>query len=81
MGSENYRPRWENALLKTIGFSETTKRGNMKIFDMICYCFGYTREAIEQDVLENGRSIITEKIIAEKRFGTCQCPTKNPKGR
>ena len=49
--------------------------------DMICYCFGYTREAIEQDVLENGRSIITEKIIAEKRFGTCQCPTKNPKGR
>ena len=49
--------------------------------EMICYCFGYTREAIEQDVLENGRSIITEKIIAEKRFGTCQCPTKNPKGR
>jgi hypothetical protein len=32
MGSENYRPRWENALLKTIGFSETTKRGKHENF-------------------------------------------------
>jgi hypothetical protein len=49
--------------------------------EMICYCFEYTREDIEQDVLKNGRSIITEKIIAEKKFGDCQCTTKNPKGR
>ena len=48
--------------------------------EMICYCFGYTRETIEQDVLENGRSIITEKIIAEK-IGGCNCRTKNHKGR
>jgi len=49
--------------------------------EMICYCFEYTREDIEQDVLKNGRSIITEKIIAEKKFGGCQCTTKNPKDR
>jgi hypothetical protein len=49
--------------------------------EMICYCFEYTREDIEQDVLKNGRSIITEKIITEKKFGGCQCTTKNPKGR
>jgi hypothetical protein len=49
--------------------------------EIICYCFGYTREAIEEDVRQNDRSLITEKIIAEKRFGTCQCRTQNPKGR
>jgi hypothetical protein len=49
--------------------------------EMICYCFGYTREAIEQDVLKSGHSTITEKIIAEKKFGGCKCRTKNPKGR
>ncbi len=49
--------------------------------EMVCYCFEYTREDIEQDVLKNGRSTITEKIIAEKKIGGCNCRTKNPKGR
>ena len=47
----------------------------------ICYCFEYTREDIERDILENGRSKIMEKIIAEKKLGGCQCATKNPRGR
>ncbi len=49
--------------------------------DFICYCFKYTREDIEVDLQKNGRSLILEKIQAEKRMGTCQCATKNPKGR
>ena len=49
--------------------------------EMVCYCFEYTREDIEQDVLKNGRSTITEKIITEKKIGSCNCRTKNPKGR
>ncbi len=49
--------------------------------EMICYCFGFSDEDIERDMLENGRSTITEKIIAEKKFGNCQCAEKNPKGR
>jgi len=49
--------------------------------ELICYCFGYTRSDIEKDVVENkGRSTILEKILAEKKKGTCQCHVKNPKG-
>ncbi len=49
--------------------------------EMICYCFEYSREDIERDVRQHGHSTITEKIIAEKKFGNCQCSKKNPKGR
>lgn len=49
--------------------------------ELVCYCFGHTREAIEQDFLRNGRSLILEKIAAEKKAGGCDCANKNPKGR
>jgi len=49
--------------------------------DLICYCFKYTREDIEQDYLKNGRSLIFEKILAQKKMGACQCALKNPGGR
>ena len=49
--------------------------------EQICYCFGYTARDIEQDVLVHGRSKIMERIFAEKKAGTCQCATKNPKGQ
>jgi hypothetical protein len=49
--------------------------------DLICFCFGYTRKAIEQDFIKNGRSFILEKISAEKKAGGCDCAAKNPKGR
>ena len=51
------------------------------MIDMVCHCFGYSRDDIEQDVLINGRSLILEKIIDEKKFGRCQCTTLNPRGR
>jgi hypothetical protein len=49
--------------------------------DLVCYCFGYTRSAIEKDYLDNGRSGIYEKIASEKKVGGCNCAKKNPKGR
>ena len=49
--------------------------------DLICYCFSYTRRDIEQDFINNGRSLILEKISAEKKAGGCDCAAKNPKGR
>ena len=49
--------------------------------DLVCYCFEYTREDIQQDFLEHGRSLIMEKITSEKKMGTCQCATKNPSGK
>ena len=51
------------------------------IDDLICYCFEYTRDDIEQDYIKNGRSFIMEKITAEKKTGGCDCVIKNPKGR
>ena len=49
---------------------------------LICYCFGYTDEAIRRDVVEHGgRSTIMERIKAEKSKGRCQCKTRNPRGR
>ncbi len=49
--------------------------------DLICYCFEYSAEDIRQDFIKHGRSMIMEKIQAEKQIGTCQCATKNPGGR
>jgi len=49
--------------------------------DFVCYCFEYSENDIRQDYLKNGKSMILEKIQTEKRFGNCQCATKNPKGK
>jgi hypothetical protein len=49
--------------------------------ELVCYCFGYSEEDIREDYLKNGKSMIMEKIQMEKKFGNCQCATKNPKGK
>jgi hypothetical protein len=49
--------------------------------NLICYCSEYSVEDIKQDYIKNGRSLIVERILAEKNFGNCQCATKNPKGK
>jgi PAS domain-containing protein len=33
--------------------------------ELICYCFGYTRADIEQDVVAHGKSTIIERIASE----------------
>lgn len=48
--------------------------------DLVCYCFEYTRKAIEKDYLKNGLSTILEIIVSEKKAGECDCAKKNPKG-
>ncbi|MBW2028627.1 MAG: hypothetical protein JRH06_00805 [Deltaproteobacteria bacterium] len=49
--------------------------------ELVCYCFGYSERDIVEDCSKNGRSLIMEKIMAEKKRGECDCSTKNPKGR
>jgi len=50
--------------------------------DTVCFCFGYTKQAIEQDCLDHGgRSTILERIVREKQRGGCHCAQTNPKGR
>ena len=48
-----------------------------KLDDLVCYCFGYTVNDIEQDFVKNERSLIIEKIAAEKKAGGCDCVNKN----
>lgn len=49
--------------------------------EKICWCFGYTNEDIVRDVLQHGRSLIMERIMANKKDGKCDCAHKNPKGK
>jgi uncharacterized protein with HEPN domain len=49
--------------------------------ELVCYCFGYSRKDIETDFIQHHRSLILEKIAAEKKAGGCDCAHKNPKGR
>ncbi|RJR17323.1 MAG: BFD-like (2Fe-2S) protein [Desulfobacteraceae bacterium] len=49
--------------------------------ETICYCFDYTAEDIQNDLLLNGRSTILERIQKEKSSGLCNCGIKNPKAR
>jgi hypothetical protein len=50
--------------------------------NLICYCFGYSEEDIIRDVLENnGTSSIMERILTEKKNGTCNCKFNHPEGK
>jgi hypothetical protein len=64
-----------------IGDYVSLEAGGDQIGGLICYCFQHTRDDIEQDFIQNGRSLIMEKIAAEKKVGGCDCANKNPKGR
>ena len=47
----------------------------------VCYCFGFTRKDIQDEIAETGRSTIAERISAEVKAGNCACEVKNPSGK
>ncbi len=47
----------------------------------ICYCFKHTKEAIQDDARQHGRSTIMESIITLSKNGKCNCAVNNPKGK
>jgi hypothetical protein len=47
----------------------------------VCYCFGFTRKNIQDEIAETGRSAIGERITAEVKAGNCACEVKNPSGK
>ena len=47
----------------------------------VCYCFGFTRADIREEIVEMGRSTIAERISAEVKAGNCACEVKNPSGK
>jgi hypothetical protein len=47
----------------------------------VCYCFGFTRKDIADEIERTGRSTVVGKIKAEVKAGNCACEVKNPSGR
>lgn len=53
-----------------------------KMEKTVCFCYGYTDEAIREDVhRHHGRSLIHEAILAARQQGVCQCAVRHPQGR
>lgn len=46
----------------------------------VCYCFGWTRARIKEEILETGRSTAIESIGEHVRAGRCGCEVNNPQG-
>ena len=47
----------------------------------ICYCFGFTRQDICDEIRSTGQSTVAERITAEVEAGHCACEVKNPSGK
>ncbi len=47
----------------------------------ICYCFGFSRQDIWDEIRSTGKSTVAERITAEVESGRCACEVKNPSGK
>ena len=47
----------------------------------ICYCFGFTRQDISDEIRRTGNSTVAKTIAAEVEAGRCACEVKNPSGK
>jgi len=47
----------------------------------VCYCFGFSRQNIQSEITETGRSTIADRILEEVKAGNCACEVKNPSGK
>lgn len=46
----------------------------------VCYCFGVSRRAIQEEAEQQGTSSASQRIRAEVTAGRCACEVRNPKG-
>lgn len=46
----------------------------------ICYCFGFDREAIRDDIRRTGDTDIQRVITSRVKAGECRCEDTNPSG-
>lgn len=47
----------------------------------LCYCFGFTRRDIFDEIRNTGKSTVAMRITAEVEAGRCACEMKNPSGK
>lgn len=46
----------------------------------VCYCFGWTRERIQQEITQTGRSSAETSIRNQVKMRRCGCEVNNPQG-
>lgn len=46
----------------------------------VCYCFGFTPDAIRAEIVDTGKSTAVDQITQGVRDGKCACEITNPKG-
>jgi hypothetical protein len=46
----------------------------------LCYCFGFDRKAIREDIKTKGKTDIPQMISARVKAGECHCEETNPSG-
>jgi hypothetical protein len=46
----------------------------------VCYCFGFDRKAIRDDIRRTGATGIQQMITSRVRAGECRCEDANPSG-
>ena len=47
----------------------------------ICYCFGFTRQDIWEEIRSTRKSTVAERITTEVKAGHCACEVRNPSGK
>jgi hypothetical protein len=47
----------------------------------VCYCFGFTRQDIWDEICDTGKSTVAKRITAEIEAGRCACEVRNPSGK
>jgi hypothetical protein len=46
----------------------------------LCYCFGYDRQMVREDIRRKGETDIQQSITQRVRAGECRCEETNPSG-
>ena len=46
----------------------------------LCYCFGWDRKRIQDEIRQTGKSTAVESITKEVKAGRCFCERSNPQG-
>ncbi len=61
-------------LSAVVGLKDGAEPANM------CYCFGWTKERMKEDIKQNGKSTVLEDIKFRMNTEGCSCEIKNPSG-
>jgi hypothetical protein len=76
--SSDHKQTFESSDARTIvGFKQPENESPHPV----CYCFGYTRENIADEITETGDSTVVEWITERVQAEECACEYRNPTGR